>query len=162
MAAQPSPRVEIYEHDFDVSTELRALRTLASGQPDTRVGAVASFVGTVRDLNQGDAVQMLTLEHYPGMTEKSIEDILDQAAARWPLFGLKVIHRVGPLQPSDQIVFVGVTSAHREAALAACAFVMDYLKTLAPFWKKEALPGQTSRWVDARETDQQAADRWKS
>ncbi len=162
MAAQPSPRVEIYEHDFDVSTELRALRTLASGAPDTRVGAVASFVGTVRDLNQGDAVQMLTLEHYPGMTEKSIEDILDQAADRWPLFGLKVIHRVGPLQPSDQIVFVGVTSAHREAALAACAFVMDYLKTLAPFWKKEALPGQTSRWVDARETDQQAAERWKS
>lgn len=162
MAAQPSPRVEIYERDFDVSTELRALRTLASGAPDTRVGAVASFVGTVRDLNQGDAVQMLTLEHYPGMTEKSIEDILDQAADRWPLFGLKVIHRVGPLQPSDQIVFVGVTSAHREAALAACAFVMDYLKTLAPFWKKEALPGQTSRWVDARETDQQAADRWKS
>ena len=160
-SAQQSPRVEVYEHDFDVSAELRVLRTRPDGEPDTRVGAVASFVGTVRDLNQGDAVAMLTLEHYPGMTEKSIEEIIDQACERWPLFGIKVIHRVGPLKPADQIVFVGVTSAHREAALQACAFVMDYLKTLAPFWKKEALPGQESRWVDARESDQKAADRWQ-
>jgi molybdopterin synthase catalytic subunit len=123
------------------------------------VGAVATFVGTVRDLNEGESVKTLTLEHYPGMTESSIKEIIDQANQRWPLFQARVIHRIGELQPADEIVWVGVTSAHREAALEACAFIMDFLKSKAPFWKKESVP-QGDRWVAAREKDEKALKRW--
>jgi len=152
-------RVRIQTQAFDVGVELRALRQTEDGRWDTRVGAVATFVGTVRDLNEGDAVRTLTLEHYPGMTESSIKEIIDQANQRWPLFQARVIHRIGELQPADEIVWVGVTSAHREAALEACAFIMDFLKSKAPFWKKESVP-QGDRWVAAREKDEKALKRW--
>lgn len=153
------PRVRVQTEDFNVGQELEHLRRDASGAWDTRVGAVASFIGTVRDMNEGAAVSGLTLEHYPGMTESSIEAIIDQAESRWPLYSVRVLHRVGPMLPADQIVFVGVSSAHREAALEACAFIMDYLKTQAPFWKKEATP-EGHRWVDARASDEQALQKW--
>ena len=146
--------VRIQTEDFDLSTEIAALRAGRAG-----VGAVVSFVGTVRDINQGTGVSSLTLEHYPGMTDKSLEDIVAQAKARWQLDQVLVIHRVGTLQPLDQIVLVAVTSAHRGEAFEACEFVMDWLKTRAPFWKKEATP-QGERWVDARESDDAAAARW--
>jgi len=146
--------VRIQTDDFDLSTEIAALRAGRAG-----VGAVVSFVGTVRDINQGTGVSSLTLEHYPGMTDKSLEDIVAQAKARWQLDQVLVIHRVGPLQPLDQIVLVAVTSAHRGEAFQACEFMMDWLKTRAPFWKKEATP-QGERWVDARESDDAAAARW--
>lgn len=147
--------VRVQEHDFDLSTEIAALR---AGRP--QVGAVACFVGTVRDLNQGTGVSSLTLEHYPGMTEKALQGIVDAAKTRWTtLDEVLVIHRVGRLAPLDQIVLVAVTSAHRGEALAACEFVIDWLKTDAPFWKKEVTP-EGARWVDARETDEAAAARW--
>ena len=146
--------VRIQTDDFDLSTEIATLRAGRAG-----VGAVVSFVGTVRDINQGTGVSSLTLEHYPGMTDKSLEDIVAQAKARWQLDQVLVIHRVGPLQPLDQIVLVAVTSANRGEAFQACEFVMDWLKTRAPFWKKEATP-QGERWVDARESDDAAAARW--
>jgi len=146
--------VRIQTDDFDLSTEIATLRAGRAG-----VGAVVSFVGTVRDINQGTGVSSLTLEHYPGMTDKSLEDIVAQAKARWQLDQVLVIHRVGPLQPLDQIVLVAVTSAHRGEAFQACEFVMDWLKTRAPFWKKEATP-KGERWVDARESDDAAAARW--
>ena len=152
--------VRIQQEPFDVGHELRLLRQMPDGQWDKRVGAVASFVGTVREINEGDAVSTLTLEHYPGMTESSIESIIEQAKSRWPLFNARVIHRIGTLQPADEIVWVGVSSAHREASLAACAFIMDFLKSNAPFWKKEVLP-QGDRWVEARATDEEALNRWK-
>lgn len=151
--------VRIQTEPFDVGAELRALRQQPDGSWDLRVGAVASFVGTVRELNEGDTVKTLTLEHYPGMTEKSIHEILGEAHARWPLFNARVIHRVGILMPADEIVWVGVSSAHREAALAACAFIMDFLKSRAPFWKKESLP-TGDRWVEARAQDEDALKRW--
>jgi molybdopterin synthase catalytic subunit len=147
-------RVRVQEADFDVGAELAALTT---GRVD--VGAVASFVGLVRGANDGSAVSGMTLEHYPGMTEKSLEDICAQAHARWDLVDTLVIHRVGPLVPGDRIVLVGVASAHRGEAFAACEFIMDFLKTRAPFWKKEDTP-QGGRWVDARKGDDQAAERW--
>ena len=146
--------VRVQEQDFDLSAEVAALR---AGRP--QVGAVACFVGTVRDINQGSGVARLTLEHYPGMTEKALQSIVDAAHARWALDDVLVIHRVGPLAPLDQIVLVAVTSAHRGEALAACEFVIDWLKTDAPFWKKESTP-QGDRWVDARESDTAAAARW--
>ena len=151
---QPRIEVRVQQHDFDVGAELARLRGA-----DARVGAVASFVGVARDRNDGEAVTTLTLEHYPGMTERALERICEQAHARWQLLRVCVIHRVGPLRPTDQIVFVGVTSAHRGEAFAACEFVMDYLKTEAPFWKKESRPGGDA-WVDARDTDSAARDRW--
>ena len=126
---------------------------------DARVGAVCAFVGLVRDRNEGDAVASMELEHYPGMTEKSIEAIIDQAVERFGLYGARVIHRVGLLQPTDQIVLVAVTAAHRGMAYQGCEYVMDYLKSLAPFWKKEQTP-QGARWVDARVSDEQALARW--
>ena len=147
--------VRVQTEDFDVSTELAALR---AGDP--RVGAVAAFVGTVRDVNDESRVTTMTLEHYPGMTEKALAAIVDEARTRWDILDALVIHRVGPLAPTDQIVLVGVTSAHRGEAFAACEFIMDYLKTRAPFWKKEDTP-QGGKWVDARETDDAAAERWK-
>ena len=146
--------VRIQTADFDVGRELAALR---AGNP--RVGAVAAFVGTVRDVNDDATVATLTLEHYPGMTEKALTAIVDEAKGRWDIQDALVIHRVGPLAPADQIVLVGVTSAHRGEAFAACEFIMDYLKTRAPFWKKESTPDGV-RWVDARASDDDAAARW--
>ena len=147
-------RVAIQHQDFDLSAEIAALR-----QGDARVGAVCSFVGTVRDRNEGDAVATLELEHYPGMTEKSIEAMIDAAMARFDIYAARVVHRVGWLQPQDQIVLVAVTSAHRGESFQACEFLMDYLKTQAPFWKKEVSPAG-SRWVDARVSDDAALARW--
>ena len=146
--------IRIQEKDFDLSAEIAALR-----KGDPRVGAVVSFLGTVRDMNDGSQVKGMTLEHYPGMTEKALQEILDQAKARWDIYQTLVIHRVGPLLPEDQIVLVAVTSAHRGDAFAACEFIMDYLKTAAPFWKKEETP-EGARWVDARVTDEAAMARW--
>jgi molybdopterin synthase catalytic subunit len=148
------PRVSIQTEDFDLSHELAALRR---GQPG--VGAVCSFVGTVRDRNEGHAVATLELEHYPGMTEKSIEAMIDAAFKRFDIYGARVIHRVGLLQPQDQIVLLAVTSAHRGQSFQACEFLMDYLKTQAPFWKKEQTPSG-ARWVDARVSDDAALARW--
>ncbi len=147
--------IRIQEGDFDISAEIAALR-----RGDPRVGAVVSFLGTVRDMNEGSSVKGMTLEHYPGMTEKALQDILDQAKARWDIYQSLVIHRVGSLLPEDQIVMVAVTSAHRGEAFAACEFIMDYLKTAAPFWKKEDTP-EGGRWVDARVTDETAMSRWE-
>ena len=147
--------IRVQENDFDVSTEIAALR-----KGDPRVGAVVTFLGTVRDLNDGSQVKEMTLEHYPGMTEKALEEIVSQAKSRWDIYQALVIHRVGPLFPEDQIVLVAVTSAHRGEAFAACEFIMDYLKTAAPFWKKEQTP-EGGRWVDARVTDETAMARWK-
>jgi molybdopterin synthase catalytic subunit len=147
--------IRVQENDFDVSTEIAALR-----KGDPRVGAVVTFLGTVRDLNDGSQVKEMTLEHYPNMTEKALEEIVAQAKSRWDIYQALVIHRVGPLLPEDQIVLVAVTSAHRGEAFAACEFIMDYLKTAAPFWKKEETP-DGGRWVDARVTDEAAMARWK-
>lgn len=146
--------VRVQAGDFDLGREIARLR-----EGDARVGAVVSFVGTVRDLNEGAAVAELELEHYPGMTEKALEDIAAQARARWPLYGTLVIHRIGPMKPLDQIVLVACTAAHRGDAFAACEFIMDYLKTEAPFWKKEQTP-EGARWVDARVSDDAARARW--
>lgn len=147
--------VRIQTEDFDVSAEIASLR-----RANPKIGAIASFVGVVRDVNEGDAVAEMTLEHYPGMTEQSIEEIIAQAGGRWNIYDALVIHRVGTLKPTDQIVLVVVTSAHRGDAFAACEFIMDYLKTRAPFWKKETTP-QGTRWVDARASDDIAAERWR-
>ena len=146
--------VRVQTEDFDVSAEIARLR---EGNP--KVGAVASFVGIVRDLNEGDAVASLTLEHYPGMTEKAVEKIVTEARERWDIYDVLVIHRVGTLKPLDQIVLVVVSSAHRGESFKACEFLMDYLKTRAPFWKKEHTPDGV-RWVDARASDDAAAERW--
>lgn len=146
--------VRVQAGDFDLGSEIARLR-----ESDARVGAVVSFVGTVRDLNEGAQVAELELEHYPGMTEKSLEDIVAQAGERWPLYGALVIHRIGPMKPLDQIVLVACTAAHRGEAFAACEFIMDYLKTDAPFWKKEQTP-EGARWVDARTSDDSAKARW--
>jgi molybdopterin synthase catalytic subunit len=147
--------VKIQAADFDVSTEIAALR-----RNNPKVGAVASFVGVVRDINDGGTVAEMTLEHYPGMTEKAIEEIIGQARSRWNVLNVLVIHRVGQLKPMDQIVLVVVAGAHRGEAFAACEFIMDYLKTRAPFWKKEQT-GKGARWVEARQTDDIAAERWR-
>ena len=146
--------VSVQESDFDAGAEIAAL---SHGR--TEVGAVATFVGLVRRGNEDSGVQAMTLEHYPGMTEKALEDIVADARDRWHLEGVRVIHRVGRLEPGDRIVFVGVAGAHRGEAFAACEFIMDYLKTRAPFWKREETP-QGVRWVEARESDDSAAVRW--
>ena len=148
-------RVRVQAEDFDVGRELESL---TRGRRD--VGGVASFVGLVREANDGHDIRGMTLEHYPGMTEKALEDICAQADARWKLIDTVVIHRVGALAPGDRIVMVGVASAHRGEAFAACEFIMDYLKTRAPFWKREDTP-EGSRWVEARASDDKAAERWK-
>lgn len=147
--------VRVQREDFDCGAEIAALRSR-----NPRIGAIASFIGTVRDVNDGLGVSTMTLEHYPGMTEKSLAAICAQASARWDLFDTLVVHRFGELRPTDQIVLVAVTSAHRGDAFAACEFIMDYLKTEAPFWKKEATPGG-ERWVEARDADDEAAARWR-
>jgi molybdopterin synthase catalytic subunit len=146
--------IRIQTEDFDLTTEVAKLRAV-----DRRVGAVCSFIGTVRDMNDGAQVAEMELEHYPGMTEKALEDIVAQARTRWNIYDALVIHRVGPLKPLDQIVLVAVTSAHRGESFAACEFIMDYLKTQAPFWKKEQTP-EGARWVDARSTDDKALEKW--
>jgi len=147
-------RIRIQQEDFDVGAEIAAMRG------DRRIGALAAFVGLVRDINDGAQVQELTLEHYPGMTEKALAQIVEQAQGRWKIMDVKIIHRVGTLKPTDQIVLVIVTSGHRGDAFAACEFVMDYLKTRAPFWKKEQ-SGAGPRWVEARGSDDVAAERWR-
>src|ERR1700687_1758144 len=144
--------VRIQTEDFDPGAEVAAMR-----KRDASIGAMASFVGVVRDVNEGGAVSEMTLEHYPGMTERSIEEIVGQARARWNVIDALVVHRVGLLKPTDQIVLVIIASAHRGDAFAACEFVMDYLKTRAPFWKQERT-AQGSRWVDARVSDDLAAE----
>jgi molybdopterin synthase catalytic subunit len=148
------PSVRVQEADFDTGHELESL---TRGRTD--VGAVASFTGLVRASNDGAAVSGMTLEHYPGMTEKALEEICREAHSRWDLIDSLVIHRVGPLAPGDRIVLVGVSSAHRGEAFAACEFIMDYLKTRAPFWKREDTP-EGSRWVEARSADEAAATSW--
>ena len=148
------PRVSIQPQDFDLSAELAALRAGDGG-----VGAVCSFVGTVRDRSAQGLVSAMELEHYPGMTEKSIEAMIDAAHRRFDIRAARVIHRIGLLQPCDQIVLVAVSSAHRGQSFQACEFLMDYLKTRAPFWKKETTP-EGARWVDARDSDDAALARW--
>lgn len=146
--------IRVQTQDFDLGKEVAELR---AGQP--QVGAVVAFVGTVRDMNEGAGVSEMELEHYPGMTEKALEDIVAEAKGRWNILDALVIHRVGPLKPLDQIVLVAVTSAHRGEAFSACEFIMDYLKTQAPFWKKEQT-AHGARWVDARVTDDEALAKW--
>ena len=154
MNGRAPSRVSIQTEDFDLSTEVARLRAGEKG-----VGAVCTFVGTVRDRNDGQSVSTMELEHYPGMTEKAIEEMIDEAFKRFDIVGARVIHRVGLLQPLDQIVLVAVTSAHRGESFQACEFLMDYLKTQAPFWKKEQTP-EGARWVDARVSDDAALAKW--
>ncbi|MEO5862009.1 MAG: molybdopterin synthase catalytic subunit MoaE [Burkholderiales bacterium] len=146
--------VRVQTGDFDIGAEIAELR-----KGNAKIGAIASFIGLVRDINEGDSVSAMTLEHYPGMTEKALEEIVAQAKSRWDIYDALVVHRVGRLLPLDQIVLVVVTSAHRGESFVACQFLMDYLKTQAPFWKKEDTAGG-ARWVEARESDDAAAARW--
>ena len=148
--------VRVQTADFDVATELAAIRTASAD-----VGAVVSFIGQVRDINDGDTVKTLTLEHYPGMTERALEQIETEAKSRWDILNSLIIHRVGTLKPLDQIVLVVVSSAHRSEAFKACEFMMDYLKTQAPFWKKESTP-DGERWVEVKSSDDQAQSRWNN
>ena len=148
--------IRIQSEDFDTGRILAELRGGHAG-----IGAVAAFVGLVRDVNEGDRVSRMSLEHYPGMTEKALAGIVAEAEGRWDLVDVTVVHRVGTLEPSDQIVLVAVASAHRGDAFAACEFIMDFLKTRAPFWKKESSP-EGERWVDARDSDTRSAARWKA
>lgn len=154
MPVEENMTVRVQTEDFDVGYEINQLRMARRD-----VGAVVSFIGQVRDINEGDAVSQLTLEHYPGMTEKSLNAIITQAKARWNIMDVLIVHRVGTLQPCDQIVLVAVSGAHRGEAFAACEFVMDYLKTEAPFWKKEVTP-TGERWVEAKSSDDDAKARW--
>ena len=147
-------QVRVQSEDFDLGLEVARLRA-----NNPKVGAVVSFVGTVRDMNDGATVAAMELEHYPGMTEQAILAIVEQARTRWPLFDALVVHRIGPLLPMQQIVLVATTAAHRGDAFAACEYIIDYLKTEAPFWKKEQTP-QGTRWVDARVTDEAALAKW--
>jgi len=147
--------IQVQAEPFDIAAIQEYLRGA-----DPKIGAVVTFLGQMRDFNEGDQVSTMTLEHYPGMTEKALQAIVDEADERWDLMGVHVVHRVGPLKPFDPIVLVAVASAHRGEAFQACEFVIDYLKTRAPFWKKETT-AQGDRWVDARHTDNQAEDRWK-
>ncbi|TAM48032.1 MAG: molybdenum cofactor biosynthesis protein MoaE [Burkholderiaceae bacterium] len=149
-----SARVAIQTADFNLAAEIEALRA-----DDKRVGAVCSFIGTVRDRNDGSTISAMELEHYPGMTEKAIEAMIDEAHRRFDILGVRVIHRVGLLQPLDQIMMVAVASINRGQSFQACEFLMDYLKTQAPFWKKESTP-KGERWVDARVSDDAALARW--
>ena len=148
--------VRVQAEDFDAGLEIGRLRQANAG-----IGAIATFIGTVRDVNDGSGVSTLTLEHYPGMTEQALDDIAAQARRRWRVIDTVIVHRVGAMHPTDQIVLVIVSSAHRGDAFAACEFIMDYLKTSAPFWKKEITP-QGARWVEARASDDEAQARWDS
>jgi len=146
--------VRVQIEDFDAGAEMAAMR-----RSNPKIGALASFVGVVRDMNEGADVAQMTLEHYPGMTEKALDKIVAQARTRWDIYDVLIVHRVGTLRPTDQIVLVVVASAHRGEAFQACEFLMDYLKTRAPFWKKESTP-EGGRWVEARLADDAAAERW--
>jgi molybdopterin synthase catalytic subunit len=146
--------IKVQLEDFDVGAELQAL-----AGSNRQIGGITSFVGLVRDLSDGSDVKRMTLEHYPGMTEQALQEIEAEARRRWPLEAITIIHRYGPLEPGDRIVLVAVASAHREAAFAACHFLIDWLKTRAPFWKLEDT-GQGARWVEARDSDDKAAERW--
>ena len=146
--------VRVQEAPFDIGAEIDRMRA-----GDARIGAIATFVGTVRDVNDAASVSSMVLEHYPGMTERALEEIVEDAKSRWSIFDALVVHRVGRLDPTDAIVLVAVTSAHRQDAFAACEFIMDFLKTRAPFWKKEST-GAGERWVEARQSDDDAAARW--
>ena len=148
--------VRVQTGDFDAGAELARLR-----EGNAKVGGIVSFIGTVRDVNEGAQVAEMELEHYPGMTEQALEDIARRANERWPLFGTVIIHRVGPLRPTEQIVLVAVSASHRGEAFDACEFIIDYLKTEAPFWKKEQTP-QGARWVDARVSDDAALGKWEA
>jgi molybdopterin synthase catalytic subunit len=147
--------VRVEEADFDPGVEIAAL---TEGRID--IGGLATFIGLVRERNDGQAVSGLTLEHYPGMTEKKLAEIEAEARRRWPLDAVSIIHRIGHMTPGERIVFVGTASAHRQAAFDACQFIMDYLKTEAPFWKAEAGPDGEARWIDARDSDARAKERW--
>lgn len=147
--------VSVRTDDFDIAAEIDALT-----RGDRDIGAVVSFTGLVREMTEGGAISAMELEHYPGMTERALEEIVEQARSRWPLQGVRVIHRHGPLAPGDRIVLVLTASRHRQAAFEAASFLMDYLKTRAPFWKRETGEDGAARWVDARESDDMAADRW--
>jgi molybdopterin synthase catalytic subunit len=148
-------KIAVQKEDFDLGAEVKAI-----ARNNAKIGAVASFIGLVRDINDGAKVGAMTLEHYPGMTEKALENILAEARSRWEVLDCTIIHRFGELKPTDQIVLVVVASGHRGDAFAACEFLMDYLKTKAPFWKKEQTP-EGGRWVESRDSDDQAAERWK-
>ena len=148
--------IRVQEADFDVGTELARL---AAG--DRSVGGIACFVGLVRDMAEGSAVAAMTLEHYPGMTQRMLGEIEAEARQRWPLADCLIIHRFGRLEPGDRIVLVATASAHRSAALESCAFLIDWLKTKAPFWKLEETPSGESQWVESRESDDAAAERWR-
>ena len=147
--------IRVQEEDFDLGAQLHRMRLAVDG-----IGAIASFVGIVRDINDDRDVSAMTLEHYPAMTEKALNAIVHDARERWEIIDITIIHRVGTLRPTDQIVMVAVASGHRRDAFAACEFVMDYLKTKAPFWKKEVV-GESSRWVESRVSDDDAAKRWE-
>jgi len=147
--------IRVQHEAFQPGVELEALHAANAG-----IGAVVGFVGYVRDYNDGNPVAAMTLEYYPGMTEKALAGIVAQAQERWPLLGVEIVHRVGHLLPGEPIVFVGTASAHRQAAFDACNFIMDYLKTRAPFWKREDTP-EGAHWVDGRASDQAAARRWE-
>ena len=149
------PTIRVQIQDFDLAAEVNALRNA-----NAKIGAIASFVGLVRDINDGTGVATLTLEHYPAMTQNALAGIVDQASLRWEVIDATIIHRVGKLKPTDQIVLVAVASGHRKEAFQACEFIMDFLKTQAPFWKKESTP-QGERWVEARESDEAASSRWQ-
>ncbi len=149
-------QVSVQADDFDIAKECAALR-----KQDGGIGAIAQFVGVMRNSNDGDPVLAMELEHYPGMTEKAISEIIDLAAQRWDLCSVRVIHRIGKLLPGEQIVFVAACSRHRGEAFQACEFIMDFLKSRAPFWKKETLADGSSRWVDARSSDTEALERWQ-
>ena len=146
--------IRVQTEDFDIAAEVLKLRR---GNP--KIGAVACFIGLVRDINENATVVEMTLEHYPAMTEKALTDIVEQAKSRWDIMDVSLVHRVGTLKPMDQIVLVVVASSHRGAAFAACEFIVDYLKTRAPFWKKEKTE-KGVRWVEARDSDDDAAQRW--
>lgn len=148
--------ISVQQADFSLEQEYQALQNDCPA-----IGAIVTFVGLMRDFSEGDNVQALFLEHYSGMTEKSLEDICQQAKQRWQLYQVRIIHRIGRLFPSDQIVFVGVSSAHRGDAFSACEFIMDFLKTRAPFWKQELTQDGENRWVEARASDSEAAQRWE-
>jgi len=146
--------ISVQTEPFDITAMQDELRAESPA-----IGALVSFVGLMRDINEGDTINTMTLEHYPGMTEKALETIIAEANERWDLIGIRVIHRVGELKPQDPIVMVAITSAHRGEAFQACEFIIDYLKSRAPFWKKESTP-EGERWVDARHTDKDAEERW--
>jgi len=150
----PMHDIRVQTESFDIATEQQAMY---AGQP--QVGALVSFVGLMRDINEGDQVSRMTLEHYPGMTEKALHAIAEEAAQRWRVQSIRIVHRVGTLRPQDPIVLVAVTSSHRGEAFRACEFLIDYLKTRAPFWKKETTEAG-ERWVESRASDDKAADRW--